>query len=126
MKNAALAALALLSACATHPTQYRTPAGVNVARECHVMPMTRYMWEEAYISVLNTQAEPDWLYPAAVGWGTVAWLAATPFVPVMDMLTSPLRATQECTWENTGKSLGIIDDSAPAHPQPASPPHLSP
>lgn len=126
MKNAAFAALALLSACATHPSQYKTPSGVNVARECQAMPMTRYMWQDAYSNMLNTKADPDWLYPAMAGGGTITWLMAMPFVPVMDVLVAPLWATQPCAWENTGKSLGVIEDSAPVPSKPSIPPPPSP
>lgn len=103
-----MAALLLLDACVTAPSKYARPSGVNPANDCRVFPITQYMWREGYSGLLNAQVEPDWMYPAYAGAGTVTWLMATPFLPVIDALTMPLWAGQTCTWDKTLEDIKQI------------------
>jgi hypothetical protein len=125
MKNAVLAALAcgLLSACVAQSIKYPENTGTNPARECQVMPITRHMLVDAYPSMLDNTVEPGWLFPAYAGLGTISWLVATPFFPVADLLTAPLRAGQACTWE---KAYNWAAGGSPPPSQPAPPPSPSP
>ncbi len=108
MKNAVPAALVLalglLGGCATPTAKYAIPSGANPARNCQLMPVMRYMWGYAYRSMLDVTVQPEWVYPAYAGLGTLSWLVITPFFPVADVLTAPLWATQECAWDGAQNS----------------------
>jgi len=108
MKKAMLMTLALLSACAAPPSKYsrgNPPSGENVAKECKALPVTRKMWGDAYLQMLDYKTDPDWFYPAYVGLGTLSWIIAAPMIPAAEFMVTPMWAGQECTWENTLKEV---------------------
>lgn len=99
MKNTmpALLMLGLLTACASQPASLHKRAGVNPVLNCGVLPVTEYLWTDAYDKLLETKTMPEWAYPAVIGIGTATWVLVTPVVPLVDVMVAPARIGEPCT-----------------------------
>lgn len=115
MRKALIAGMLLggFSACTVTPSKYAHDSGQNPATRCGVLPVTEYMWTEGYDKMAGARVDPEWLDSAYEGFGTAAWVLATPFYVIADILVAPLRVVQPCTEPATPAAASAI---APATP----------
>lgn len=121
-------ALVIVSGCTVTPSKHVAPPVQGASPfGCGFAPATEGLWTDGYNKMSSATIDPDWAGPIYEGFGTAAWVLATPLYVVADLLTSPLRIAQPCpdnptpvNQANTANTPGAASSNQSAQSRSAS------